>query len=245
MDIHKPKPVRTWREFLKELGTIALGVGIALAAEQAVERWREHRQYLESRDAMRFELATNFSYIAQRPTISACASKRIAELTALLDKAEKHEAFDPPRWIGGASGARVRWVAETDAGRSGLFSPLEQRRFANVYSYMHSLDIEQDRERLVWARLQPLENRASVPPEMLPNLREALAQAQFEDERIVFMLELAKTYAQPLGLTVPVIDPGVWPDTWPHCVPLDTPRAEALRRSAYHMDLIGRVDRAQ
>ena len=39
MDIHKPKSIRNWREFLTEIGTIVLGVSIALAAEQAVEWW--------------------------------------------------------------------------------------------------------------------------------------------------------------------------------------------------------------
>jgi hypothetical protein len=30
MDLHKPKPIHNWREFLKEVGTIVLGVGIGL-----------------------------------------------------------------------------------------------------------------------------------------------------------------------------------------------------------------------
>ena len=33
MDIHKPKPVHNWRELLTEIGTIVIGVLIALAAE--------------------------------------------------------------------------------------------------------------------------------------------------------------------------------------------------------------------
>ena len=37
MDIHKPKPWRGWPEFLKEIGTIVIGVLIALGAEQGVE----------------------------------------------------------------------------------------------------------------------------------------------------------------------------------------------------------------
>ncbi|MBV9062475.1 MAG: hypothetical protein JOY77_06055, partial [Alphaproteobacteria bacterium] len=41
MDIHKPKPIRNWREFLKEVGIIVLGVSIALGAEQAVEAIHE------------------------------------------------------------------------------------------------------------------------------------------------------------------------------------------------------------
>jgi len=37
MDIHKPKPIRNWRKFLKEVGFIVLGVSIALGGEQAVK----------------------------------------------------------------------------------------------------------------------------------------------------------------------------------------------------------------
>ena len=42
MDIHKPKPWRSWPELVKEIGAIVIGVLIALGAEQAVER--VHRQ---------------------------------------------------------------------------------------------------------------------------------------------------------------------------------------------------------
>jgi hypothetical protein len=42
VEIHKPKPVHNWREFLTELGTIVLGICIALGGEQALEwnHWR-------------------------------------------------------------------------------------------------------------------------------------------------------------------------------------------------------------
>jgi hypothetical protein len=36
-DIHWPHAAKTWKEFFIELGTITLGVLIALAAEQTVE----------------------------------------------------------------------------------------------------------------------------------------------------------------------------------------------------------------
>lgn len=34
---HKSHPIHDWREFLKEIGIIVIGVLIALAAEQGVE----------------------------------------------------------------------------------------------------------------------------------------------------------------------------------------------------------------
>jgi hypothetical protein len=59
MDIHKPKPVRHWRELVGEVGIIVLGVLIALGAEQAVAalEWR-HKAEVAQR-AMRHELAAD------------------------------------------------------------------------------------------------------------------------------------------------------------------------------------------
>ena len=50
MDIRKPKAIRNWREMLTEVGTIVLGVSIALAAEQGVEyiHWRNQVSDLPS-----------------------------------------------------------------------------------------------------------------------------------------------------------------------------------------------------
>jgi hypothetical protein len=56
MDIHKPKPIHNWREFLKEVGIIVLGVCIALAAEQAVEWWHWNNRVRDAVEAMRLEL---------------------------------------------------------------------------------------------------------------------------------------------------------------------------------------------
>ncbi len=71
MDIHKPKPWRGWPEFVKEIGTIVLGVLIALAAEQAVEalHWAERTEKTEAH--LRAELASATvaaqAHIAQEP----------------------------------------------------------------------------------------------------------------------------------------------------------------------------------
>ena len=56
MDIHKPNPWHGWREFLKEIGTIVIGVLIALAGEQLVERLHHGEQAKLAERAMRLEL---------------------------------------------------------------------------------------------------------------------------------------------------------------------------------------------
>ena len=56
MDIHKPKPWHGARELLKEIGTIVIGVLIALGAEQAVEALHTRHIIHEAEAAMRTEL---------------------------------------------------------------------------------------------------------------------------------------------------------------------------------------------
>ena len=59
MDIHKPKPVHGWREFLSEIGIIVLGVLIALALEQTVEWLHVQSEVAETRAALKVEISRN------------------------------------------------------------------------------------------------------------------------------------------------------------------------------------------
>ncbi len=62
MEIHKPKPWRGWREFLKEYGIIVLGVLTALGAEQGVEWLRTRTEVAETRAALRAEISQDATY---------------------------------------------------------------------------------------------------------------------------------------------------------------------------------------
>lgn len=89
MEIHKPKPWRGGREFLKEIGTIVIGVLIALAAEQAVEVMHHREMVTRGEDALRDNFArfVTFSVIADRE--APCMAARAKELQAILDEAGK------------------------------------------------------------------------------------------------------------------------------------------------------------
>jgi len=59
MDIHRPKPFHGWRELLKEVAIIVLGVLIALGAEQFVEMLHWQHKMHELRAAMTTELTAD------------------------------------------------------------------------------------------------------------------------------------------------------------------------------------------
>jgi hypothetical protein len=61
MDIHKPKPWRGVREFLKEYLIIVIGVLTALGAEQVAVALRDRHAAAEARGAVYTEIRLNLS----------------------------------------------------------------------------------------------------------------------------------------------------------------------------------------
>jgi hypothetical protein len=95
MDIHKPKPWHNIREFLKEIGTIVIGVLIALGAEQAVE-WLHWRHQTElAHQALAYDMKRVMGWAGQMDVQGPCIDTRLAELDAILDKAQESERLPP------------------------------------------------------------------------------------------------------------------------------------------------------
>ncbi|THD58143.1 hypothetical protein [Phenylobacterium sp.] len=94
MEIHKPKPWHGWREFLKEIGTIVIGVLIAIAFEQTAE-WLHWRHKLADADAaVQFELHDDdLPQAYARLVVRGCLDKRLDALTAVLAADQSREAF--------------------------------------------------------------------------------------------------------------------------------------------------------
>jgi hypothetical protein len=74
---HKPKPWHGWREFAKEIGTIVIGVLLALAGEQIVETLSWRHKTAEAEAPLRRELAVDLSYAAEQQALGVCANRYI------------------------------------------------------------------------------------------------------------------------------------------------------------------------
>src|SRR6185437_6092695 len=121
MDIHKPKSWHGWREFLKEVGTIVIGVLVALAAEQAVEWVHRQHQRAEARDVIRREIADNLAELDLRTPSRDCVQRRLSEVEAWLDAADLARPIKPAIWIGRPNIPPLitsRWEAATASGRT-------------------------------------------------------------------------------------------------------------------------------
>ena len=62
VDIHKPKPIHNWREFLSEISIVVIGILIALLLEQGVEAWRLREKADAGEASIRAEFSDQLAY---------------------------------------------------------------------------------------------------------------------------------------------------------------------------------------
>lgn len=230
MEIHKPKPVHSWREFMTELGVVVLGICIALGAEQVVERMHEGQIAGEASAMVRSELRTNLQTFLNRRATQTCIDRRLEDITKLIADSDQ-PGYKPPSWIGrpmieilNAAG----WEAASQSGRAALLNETEQTEFGHLYSQLHELNLLERDEQKAWADIRQLENQPRVDPQMRAAVRSALQQARLLSWNIKVDLEQSQADAEKLG----IIDKNFRPKGAPSvCLPTDTPRAAAIAQS--------------
>ncbi|HEY5105520.1 MAG TPA: hypothetical protein VII73_01975 [Caulobacteraceae bacterium] len=188
MDIHKPKAAHGWRDFASEIGTIVLGVLVALVLEQAVQTFREHRASAEARENVRLEIARNLAELKTRVDIQACLDRHLGEIGDLLVRTGEGELKPQASWIGRPpfwsfpSGA---WQAATGGGRTALLTRDEQLRLGGYYARFELIEREEEREQIAWAHLRGLETwRGPLGPFGHFGFTQALQDARYSAYRI-------------------------------------------------------------
>ena len=234
LDIHKPKPVHSWREFASEIAVIVIGICIALIGEQIVEKIHEHIVAGEAREQVEPEMATDLAILTNRTRNEPCIAKRIDEIGRLLAKAGT-PAYVVPTWIGKPSSwdnQTARWQAASQSGRMALLTPYEQGQISFIYSEIAALQTAQADEPEQWAHLAALQGVANPSPGLLDAARLALVKARLDDEAIHIRIAESTNALHELGVA-PVPSPVVTPmSDFGICWPTDLPGAEGYRRLA-------------
>ncbi len=234
MDIHKPKPAHSLREFVSEIAVIVCGILIALSLEELVRVMHERSLAKEARESAREEIRQNIAFMQGRLTTQDCVERRLDEIGDLLAASADGALSPAPRWISQPSYwvlNEQRWQAATASGRASLLPSDEQGRVDGVYSVMSRFNDSIRQEQLAWAQLRGLEEwRGSFGPAERLHFREALQQARYELWEIRVTIELARTLAKQMAIEAEA--PQVMGKGYsiPHavCLPIDTPREKAL-----------------
>jgi hypothetical protein len=227
-----PKPLHGWREFFGEVGIIVVGVLIALGAQQVVEGLHDRSEAQDARISIRGELELNMGRLATRSLQKGCVERRIDEIQAILDGAsESGGTITTPNWVGRPqfwSMQSVRWEAISQGGRAALLPADELADYGLLYGFMRNINGVMFTEQADWARLRALEHMKRLTPEMIFELNATLQDARYMNWRIKRWMTQLKPGQDRLNLRAAKND---LPATQSACIPLTTPRQQALRES--------------
>jgi hypothetical protein len=182
MDIHKPKPIHGWREFLKEYGIIVIGVLTALAAEQAVE-WASWRHKMaDARQALGREITYNIKALELMDAQNDCLHAKLAALESWANGTGARPE--------GRTRAPLLYNLQTstwdvvNSGQVVAHFPLDlELRYATQFSRFENERDAINDERSSWGEIVALANQPAPEREDLRRLREVVGVAKFRDER--------------------------------------------------------------
>ncbi len=156
MDIHKPKPWHSFREFLKEYLIIVVGVLTALAAEAGVEEYSWHVKVENARAAIRSELRLVLVVARERGTLAPCVDRRLDTLSDLLAKASVTRRLPP---LGGVSSpgfpiwTSAAWDTFNGSQAVSHMPATERVALSTTYDRIRSMQAGVAAEREAWRTL--------------------------------------------------------------------------------------------
>jgi hypothetical protein len=236
MDIHKPKPVHSWREFFSEISVVVCGILIALALEQGLEALHEAHVEDQSRRDVRAEAAVNLALMKDRAEEAPCIAKRLDQIEAILTPTRTASPDIKPIWVGRPVDVPTfveRWRSVTSSGRTALFSPNEQKALDNLFAVFGEFREEELREQAAWTELKLLERwNAPLDPAARWALLAAAETARHEDFEVRRGIFYGLGLAEALKITPDPLYGGVKGAPHSVCIPLDTPldKARAMQR---------------
>lgn len=233
MDIHKPKPVHSWREFASEIAVIVIGICIALIGEQIIEKIHERIVAGEAREQIENELATDFAILNNRTREEPCIARRLEALDRTIAAAGT-PAYVAPKWIGKPASwdnQIGRWQAASQSGRVALLPKKEQGLMSFIYSQIAALQAVQADEPTQWSQLQALQGVTHPSQGLIDAARLALIRARYDDEGIRIRInQSSHALFNELGVAH-VKSPVVVPmNEFSMCWPIDLPTDEGYRR---------------
>jgi len=211
MEIHKVKPIQTWRDFLKELGTIVLGIIIAITLEHLVESWNWDREVKEARQALVAEMAANNDNLfSLRIAIAPCVKKQIDDtekVLAALDAGLKPENLIIRSPVGGLT-RDSEWQSERASQVLTHFPRKELAIMSRYYAQLPDLRGWGAQEAPAWRELSILERpQKAMPKSEINQLRVALRAALDAEFLIVLNARRQLALSRQLGIPDPTPDP--------------------------------------
>lgn len=160
MHVHIPKAPENWRELLKEVGVIVIGILIALAFEQVVESWRWSQDNHESHEALTVELNRDLGRIQFASSQDACIERRLIEIEKWLNS---YRTGQPLAFNGNIDARPIFLIPNTSiwevvkTGQTAAHMPLDDKlAYARLYDTLKSYEVNQKSQMDAWSALEEL-----------------------------------------------------------------------------------------
>lgn len=205
MDVHKPHPIRHWRELLTEVGVIVLSVCIALAGEQAVEWLHWQGEVKVARQAIQREIAVNSGTFARRIAIAPCLKRQYNEAEGIIDDLEAGR--EPRRFTVFHPGNEIlisdsEWQSERSAQSLTHFPREELALMGSYYAQKGRFENWIAEQNAAWQNLDALRHPPkNVAAGDLLRLRAALATIRETERSVVLNATRLLGVSSRLGIT--------------------------------------------
>ena len=181
MDIHKAKPWHGLRELLKEIGTIVIGVLIALGAEQSVEWLHWRHEVAAERRSLLAEAQDTLNVVRVRQSEQACVDARLNQVHVLIQRHERRQ----PLKILGPMGRHIRdyaslgtWQIALTGQALGHMEHDERLALSSAFTAYQSWNDYTVQESAAWAGLAPLQEPDLLGDQDWTRLKAAYWDAQ-------------------------------------------------------------------
>jgi hypothetical protein len=219
VDSHETKPINSWRDFLKEVGTIVLGVIIALAAGEIVDNWNWHKEVGIVEDSLDDELADSLFAAEERIKITDCQRRTLDALDDLADRSRGTLVIRNPPVSRNRVWGSAAWDAAVASGAIAHMPHDTRNTYSVLFSFVRLFRELNIRQQELWASINAYrrERRFSDSSrdrfvETVAQLRSLtstmnLAARQFVDAAKPLHIQLdprdAATLRQPLQCPMP------------------------------------------
>ena len=174
---------RGWREFVRDVVIVVLGVLIALAADQVMAgiEWKQRAH--DNRRAIDLELARNAGVYEERSLLQQCADARLAELDQLLRAARRTRALPAIGRIGRPPyrpTVRAAWDEAVGSQVLAYFDRDRRAKLALHYAQSIDYDAQIKAEAALWATLHLVEDAPGpISDPLLAEAATAVARLRF------------------------------------------------------------------
>jgi hypothetical protein len=208
----KLKPPNGWNSVGWELAIVALGVLIALGAQQVADDIHWRNEVADFRHAVRVEISNNLATYTYRASEDRCIESRLGELNRWL---ESWRAKRPIK-LEGRIGIPTSLVIRTSVWHTrdaGTFShmPLDEKlNYGGLYTEFANNELHRLDERAAWIELAEFNGATDLDHKDLMRLEGLISRAELRLQRMTTNFRRFAERARVLKLK-PLADP-TWPE---------------------------------